>query len=379
MTTRNKEIIVIGLNDLLVGGVQQLALDQMNGLGNEAYDIHLITLMQFDNQGTFYDRVPPYVQVHKLEFSGLFDLKSWFDLYVLLWKLKPRIVKTALFFSNTIFRILKPFCGYTVVAAEHNTEEKRPVWQRLLNRILAVWTYRIVADSYTVATFLTQTEHIPSDKFTVIYNGIDLNEILSAQRNTAIQRATMRTSLGIAHDEKVFLNVARMAHQKNHALMIESFEQLCMQRNDLKLVIVGDGKLRGDIETQIRHSSCADKIILVGEQKNIYPYYVASDFFLLTSRREGFCITAMIGLGFGLPLISTKVAGVIEYTKDGENGFLAEHTVDSIVLQMNKALTLTEPELSAFRIAAHQTAQGFSKEIYIQKYRQLMQEICTTK
>ena len=57
-------------------------------------------------------------------------------------------------------------------------------------------------------------------------------------------------------------------------------------------------------------------------------FYAMSDFFIMTSRHEGFCIAAMEGLAFGMPLISTKVAGIVEYLKDEVNGFLLNTTQD---------------------------------------------------
>lgn len=375
MNQNEKIQIVVGLNDFLVGGVQHLALDQFEGLKDEKFEFHLITLMQFEDQGDFYNFIPDHVHVHKLYFSGFRDIKSWVSLYKLLRKIKPRIVKTSLFFSNTVFRLLKPLVGYSIIAAEHNTENKRTFWQRFINRILANVTYTIVADSLTVADFLVKTEHISRDKFTVIYNGVDIQHIQEFIKEAASKVSDMRRDLGILPHEKVFLNIARMAHQKNHALMIDSFIALCKTRDDLRLILVGDGRLRAEIEEQIQSSPFREKIIFTGEQKNIYPYYVISDYFLLTSRREGFCITAMTGLAFGLPLVSTKVAGVVEYTENNINGFLAEHTVESVFENMQKVLNLTQKQYCSFQESARNTASNFSVEIYIKKYKHMLDDV----
>lgn len=374
--TPEKISIVIGLNDFLVGGVQKLALDQCEALFGENIDIHIITLMQFEGVGNFYDDVPDYVHVHKLNFEGLRDIASWLELLALLRKIRPQVVKTALFFSNTVFRLLKLLCGYTVIAAEHNTEGRRPLWQRVLNRILAMWTYTIVADSYTVAEFLTKTEKIPSNKFTVIYNGVDIVGIEKSERELASKRDSFRENLGIGKDDIVLLNVARLAHQKNHELMFEACNTVMNTYKQLHLVIVGDGKLREALENQKKKLPHGDRIHMVGEKRDLYPYYILSDYFILTSRREGFCITAMMGLAFGLPLISTTVAGVIEYTEDGKNGFLADHTKESVEQSIIDALSLTDVKLWSMKEYARNTGRNFSVSVYRKKYKELIDRVC---
>lgn len=368
---RNKNLpkVMLVMNDFLVGGVQKLAVDQMSLLHKE-YNFVLVVLMQFP-KGDFYKRVPEGIPVYKLNFKGFFDIPSIISLIGILSREKPDIVKTAMFLSNTIIRLLKPFFRFTVITAEHNTETKRPKLHKLLNRILSKWTFTIIADSLTVADHVSKVEKIPREKFTVIYNGVEIDEIENAKIKFLNERALIRREISAGTDEKVFLTVARLVLQKDHDLMIRGFAKYLAKGGIGKLVIIGDGVLRDRLEKLVRDLLIDDRVIFLGERQDIYRYYSVSDFFLLTSVREGFCISAMNGLAFGMPLISTRVAGVVEYLKDGENGYFIDSNEESIGETLVRVTSLSEEKIEEMKSNAIATAQGFSVRAHADKYRRL--------
>lgn len=104
--TRNQRRIklVIGTNDLSIGGVQRLVVDQLQGLDRNSFDIYLITLMQFEEKKNFYDLIPDDIQVFKLNFKRLFDIREIYCLYRILRKIQPDVVKAALFLV-TLFSV----------------------------------------------------------------------------------------------------------------------------------------------------------------------------------------------------------------------------------------------------------------------------------
>src|SRR3989344_591537 len=181
--------LVIGTNDFIIGGVQHLIVDILEHLDRDRFDIYLITLIQFpDSKATFYDRVPSDVKVIKHSFRKFTDIREWFLLWRTLREIRPDVVDSSLFFSNTIFSILKIFLGYTVITGEHNSGDAKPLRMRLVSWALAPLKYSIVADSQAVASFVSQTEHIPLSRFTVIYNGVDMKVIEKQRGEYAAKR-----------------------------------------------------------------------------------------------------------------------------------------------------------------------------------------------
>ena len=368
----DKPKVVMVMNDFLIGGIQKLAIDQMKFLRDD-FDFVLITLMQFE-KGDFYNLVPDGVKVYKLNFKSFLDIKSLFALVKIFIKEKPSIVKTAMFFSNTIVRFIKPFFGFVVITAEHNTETKRPSSHMFLNRLLSHITYTIIADSKTVADHVSKVEKIPRDKFTVIYNGVEINEIENFKASFSSERENVRNEISVGKDEILFLTVARLVIQKNHDLMIRGFAKYLKNGGVGKLAIIGDGVLYENLKKLAVDLNVDKSVIFLGERQDIYKYYSISDFFLLTSIREGFCISAMNGLAFGLPLISTRVAGVVEYLKEGENGYFIDDNEDSIASVLNKLTSLSDQEISIMKNNAVITAKDFSVEAHVEKYRKIFKD-----
>lgn len=371
---QKKKTIVVATNDLLMGGVQRLVIDQLKMIDRAIFDVHLVILMEFSGRETFINLVPSDVTVHHLRFSGFKDVKKWLRLVRLMRRLRPDIVKTATFFSNTIFLMLRPFFGYRVISAEHNTLRVKPLWQRFVDRFLLPQSHTIIADSPAVADFVSGSEGIEREKFTVIYNGVDLDAVALAERTYRPQRAAIRAEYDIPADAHVVLSVGRLVHQKNPQLMVEGFAELCTRRDTVYLMVVGAGKHEKEIARLVEERGLAGRVRLVGEQHNVHRFYAIADSFLLTSRHEGFCIAAMEALAFGLPVISTKVAGVVEYLVDGKNGFFVEPDAKDIAEKIEKIVSLAE-ERKKFSDAARTTAQEYSLQRYEEEFTGLLKQI----
>lgn len=367
-------VLAIVVNDLAMAGVQRLAVDQVQLLPSEIYELHLIVLRKQRSPKDFFDLVPAHVRVHRFEFSSLRDISSWIKLFKLLRSIKPDIVKSSLFFSNTVMRLCCLWYRYVLITAEHNTDLVKKRSQSAFNQLLYHLDFAMVVDSQMVATFLSQTENIPKNHFRVIYNGTDIEEIKRSEKVLLPQRSKIRSELGVQEDDFLFITVARLVKQKDHSLMIRAFTSVHQSCQNARLVIVGEGQLRPELEHLIAQSGLEGKVQLVGEYSDTHPFYIASDCFLMTSRHEGFCIAAMDGLAFGKPLISTKVAGIEEYLRHGINGFFVERSVDSIAETMKAVVKMSSEQKERLREAARETASHYSKQKFKDAYLTLFRE-----
>jgi glycosyltransferase involved in cell wall biosynthesis len=269
-----------------------------------------------------------------------------------------------MYFSNTVVCLLKPLIGYRVITAEHNTNDGKNSLQRKINRFLNRLSYTTVVDSNMVADYLSETEKLPRDRFTVIHNGVDITAIEESRRLYCPKRDVLRAEFSVASDEKLFLTIGRMVRQKNHLRMVDAFALLVKSRPNCKLMIIGDGGFKDEIELRVKQLGVSDKVILLGSRKDIHQFYVMSDITLLSSDHEGFCIAAMEGLAFGAPLVSTRVAGVVEYLEDGKNGFFAEKTPEDLAEKMEKIVDLSESNFIDFQENSRRTALNYSLESY---------------
>lgn len=116
-------------------------------------------------------------------------------------------------------------------------------------------------------------------------------------------RSSIRKSLGIQDDDFVIGNIARFNHQKNHKFILKIFADYLKINSRSKLLLIGDGELRNEIENKIRDYGITEKVILTGAVKNANEYLNAMDLFLFPSLFEGLPVTLVEAQCNGLSVL----------------------------------------------------------------------------
>lgn len=359
--------VVIGINDFLIGGAQRSVLDQLKFFDRSKFEFYLITLFWFEDRENFYDFLPKDVKIYKLNFRDIKDIKEWLYLIKILKKIKPDIVSSSLFVSNMIFRILKLLFRYKVIIVECNTYINRRWHRILIDKLLSYVTYKIVGVSKGVTEFTIKQEKINRKKFILIHSGTDIQKInkIKARYN----KKHLKKELGFNQENKIIINAARLAGQKNQKLLINAFYKFSKIKQDYKLIILGEGLLRNEIENQIKNLNLFNKVFLLGEKKDIYKYYIISDFAISTSRIEGLSVFYLEAMAFGLPLLSTKTAGTDELIINKKNGyFISDEEINSVVKGM---LKMANSDLKSMGLAGIKTSQRFDIYQNVKKYEEL--------
>ena len=360
--------VVFGVNDFTAGGMQKQFTEQIAHYDRERFDITLVTLLHLRGYPDLYDALPTDLHVMRFDFKGFFDFRSWWSLFRFLRSHKPDIVVSSLFFSNAVFRILKPFVGYRVISREHNTYTYKSWWHRKIDTALAKLSYTIVAVSTTVADFTAKQEGISRDTFTVIHNGIDVQKVHSTL-TVLSEKQVIREELGLAANELVFLNVARFVKQKNHRLLIEGFAQFQAAHPQAKLLLVGDGVERDSIELMVHTCGVTDHVIFCGHQDDVWQFYKVADYFVSTSHIEGFSNAYLEALAAGLPIVATMTAGTDEFLVEGENGAVIESfTPTAVAAALTRVAVADHAVLQA---GAQASAERFDIRATVEKYQTL--------
>lgn len=366
---KNKKIkLIFTVNDFTVAGVQKLYLDMFDFIDLKKYEIHLITLFQFPNKKDFYNQVPKHIFINKINFNNFYDIKKWFELASLLHKIKPDVVISSLFFCNTVFRVLKIFFGFKIISIEHNTYIEKTKFQIIVDRILAMVTFRIVAVSKTVATFTIKQEKISANKFEVIHNGINIEKI-KRELSVFKDKTQIRESLGFKKDDHIFINVGRLTWQKNQEILVNAFGDFAKKNENYKLIILGEGNLRNKLEKLADNLLPKGQIFFLGARENIFLYYFISDYFVSTSIIEGFGIAHIEALCSGLPVLTTKTAGPDEFIREGENGYFIENNKESILFGLEKIIKIDRIDLDKRTFSS---IESYSIQNTVRKYEELI-------
>lgn len=160
--------------------------------------------------------------------------------------------------------------------------------------------------------------------------------------------------------------VSRLEHIKGMDLVIPAFAEVRRRFPDLRLLVVGDGSLRGSMEQQAQELGCADAVTWAGRQpqETLPQYYGEMDIVLMPSRSEGFGLTAIEAMACGCVVVASDVGGLPEVVSDGVCGLL--HRTEDVADMAEKICSLiASPEhCRTMQKNAPQHVQKFSFQRY---------------
>lgn len=370
--------VLICINDFTVGGAQRLIAQQLALADVSRYDWHLVTFFEFPDREAFYHLVPNHVQVHRLNYRSGWDLNGAVRFLRLLRSIRPRVVFSHLFYSNAISRLAAMLVPTACVTVEHNVYKNKKRWQIWLDRALALKSKRVIAVSEEVRQFTIHQQWLSEDRCIVVENGILLDPIFEYLQSHTRQRA--RQEVGLNDGAVLLLAVGRLTAQKDQALLINGFDTYLNRLERKKkgwktqqLWIAGDGVLRDRLQEQINRLGRREHIRLLGNVSDLYPYYLAADAQVSTSKIEGFSIAQLEGLAFGLPLLGTPTGGTSRILREHETGFLIrKRTAAGVAEAIEKWVKADQKSLAK---AAHQMGMSFSIKKTVRCYEALIDEL----
>lgn len=204
-----------------------------------------------------------------------------------------------------------------VIIHAHNTgidkENDRFYLKRFANiifkRLFTNKKYNYFACSDSAAQFCFNVNKIL--KYNIIKNGIDSKKF---KYNKCI-RNEIRKGLKISNNTILFGHVGRFVYQKNHVFLIDVFKEYIKNNKNAKLLLIGDGPLKKEIEKKVEKLNLNNYVIFVGNTNRVHDYMSAMDVFLFPSLYEGLGIVLIEAQCSGLRCFSTnKVPEIVKVT-----------------------------------------------------------------
>ncbi len=181
-----------------------------------------------------------------------------------------------------------------------NRYGRRGLWAA---RALVHAVHAVVAVSSQTADVARSKELVPEQRLRIVPNGIPL----LPYHPDAQARSRVRAELGIHSDAFVIGSVGRLVAEKDYPLLVRSVAHLLSER--VRLVIVGDGDARAEIERAIP-SERSRYVTLTGVRRDIPSVLASFDLFALSSRTEGLPLAVPEAMASALPVVATAVGGL---------------------------------------------------------------------
>ena len=267
-------------------------------------------------------------------------------------------------------RIMK-HCNVPIVMTCH-TDYARFVFGRLRNfppveafmcgigKIIYKNAVKVIAPSQKAGNFAFL--RTMQERLTVIPNGIELDKY---QKNlSASEKQILRKTLGIDDGTKVIVSVSRLSKEKNIRELIAFFPLLLKKMPDIKLLVIGDGPCRSQLEKQAKKLNISDNIIFTGRvpAEDVWRYYNIGDMFVSASTFEVHSMSYLEALAQGLPLLcraDDALIGVLEHDYNG----MIYHSQEEFSDFAYKILSDDRIRESMGQKSL-ETAQGFSSDMF---------------
>lgn len=325
---------------LEMGGTDRVAVELSNIFSDGGMDVTFLTMKKRQED---YFSLSPSVRRLDLGFVaddqvasgagylGVRAFKSFFKMMYLLAKEKPEYLVSNWTSVNcfALFAAL-PF-KVKVVCVEHIHFSQPPKFWQFFRRLTYWRAHRVIC--------LTDKDLLDYQKIGVraekIYNPL-----------------TVEVSALSKREGKKFIAVGRLELQKGFDILIKSFRLVVDHYPDASLEIFGDGTQRAILSKLISDLKLEESVLLKGATKNISGAYASSDFFVLSSRFEGFGLVIVEAQAHGLPVVAFDCPrGPAEIIVDRVNGLLVENgSITDLAFKMIEVIE--KPEMCSEMVSA---------------------------
>ncbi len=355
------------VHDLHFGGMQRVVVDLCLNIDPSKFKMSVCCLEDLGPNATELEHKG--IPIFSVKKNPGLDYRLPFKLRKLFLKQKIKIVHTHginPFFYGTIGAKLAR-CP-VIIQTDHSRGIFPVAKKEMVSETILSWFVdRIVAVSEGVKSDLIKYEHINPEKIQVIYNGID-----ASKYHIEINKEKKREELGINKDDKVIGVGVRLSEQKGISYLIKAVSLLAESFLEMKLLVIGDGELRRDLEKLSEDCGIKDKVIFTGFRSDIPELLQIIDVYALPSLWEGHPLVLLEAMAVEKPVVATDIPGNRETVEHGTTGLLVPPKNPQELANALKILLEDDIKRSKMGLnSCNKFKEEFTLDSMIQEYQNL--------
>ena len=382
-----KKKILIRIGSLRHGGAEKVLTTFLKNLPSDKYELDLLLNLY---SGKYLSEIPDWIHIHYLNKGEMITTNRPQDIPQKAFRvIYQKLLKT---FPQLLYKFILKGKKYDIeFAAIHGLRDdilnspdkssKKIVWihNDLRKTEFHDYTDEEIRKFFGFNKIMVISEQIQQDfenqaqtedeksRIVRIYNPLDTNEILNKSE-------LIQNQYDFSKEEPVFVSVGTVFPQKGFDRLLKVHKKLLDEGFKHRILIVGDGYDFENVK-QLKSELGVDKTAtMLGFTDNPYPYFKAADFFILSSRYEGFPTVLYEAIVLKKTIVATDVSGVREMLKGGELGLIVGNSEEGIYEGMKQVLT--NPEISnSYQKKLENYNPPFNLENSVRKIQEILDEL----
>jgi glycosyltransferase involved in cell wall biosynthesis len=380
MSIRRTRRILFFLNSGVHGGVEEVVLSLLRGLPRDRFEPHLAAPQPLLD--VFAKHLEPLnVTTLPIELRSWRQWREIWMLFAYLRRHQIEIVNSHLFYATCFAAPIARLAGVPcVIETTHGPESWRSSWWKrhcFVDRCIELFVSLNIAVSEANRGYLELTKRYPVHKLRVVPNGRDLSQYTEAPEESVQQ---LRRHFGIEAHDRVAVVVGRLEEQKGHRYLLEALPSVTSACPDFRVVLVGEGSLRPELEDRVAALGMERSVIFAGHRADVTLFYALADFVILPSLYEGMPLVAIEAAAAGRALIATAVDGTMEVVIPGVTGLLVpKQSTEALTEAIQDLLDHPHTAQALGRAARRRAETLFSVERQVQETSRLFEEFAPAR
>jgi glycosyltransferase involved in cell wall biosynthesis len=297
-------------------GAEMFACQLSNHLLTMGHDVTVVCLLDGNAKLPFQGKL---VNLKRPLAKRFFDVEGWKRLAEYIKENKPDIIQANAGDTLKFVALSKLFYRWKTPIVYRNANKvsdfitSRP--KLVFNKFLVNQLQHIISVSELCRLDFIKTYSISPEKTTMIPIGIEA---------VTVDKTLSEDVLPYFSSAKVIVNVASLVPEKNHEALLRVASEVVKEYSDIKVLILGDGKLRESLQQKITTMGLEQHVVLLGYRSDVLSILSNADVFTLPSRIEGLPGVILEAFYCEVPVVSYNVGGISEVVKNNETGWLID-------------------------------------------------------
>lgn len=345
-----KKKILIRIGSLRHGGAEKVLVNFLKNLPEDKYEIDLLINLY---TGMYIKEIPSWVNLHYLLKGEMITTNRPHEIPVKAFRVLYQ--KMFLWFPSLLYRFVLKNKKYDVeIAAIHGMykellsspqkDSKKIIW--IQNDIfnLKEYTHDVIRQLFKFDRILVISDKLKEEMLKIAENDQEKQNVIKIfnpiDKNDTLKKADVEINdYPFSSDLPTFVTVGTVYPQKGYDRLLNVHKKLIDEGFEHQLLIIGDGYDFETTQNQLNTLGLQDTAKMLGFSSNPYPYMKKADFYIMSSRHEGFPTIIAEALILNKPISATDISGIKDLLQDGKLGNITENSEEGIYEGMKKFLT----------------------------------------